>query len=284
MRTFARAVALSALLACGEGTTTPETAESQLTSPKSRCAVSVTHISCEHEVARLSDDTTTRQIAYSVPLGTAPAGGWPVVIYFQGSFVPGHTAFSATPVEPFGMYELTRTIAALLDRGYAVLAPDAQLGGTTFWQSNIPPFAFSWSGCADDILIQRIFVAIEHGDFGHLDASRLYAMGISSGGFMTSRMAVSYPGRFRALADQSGSYATCNAVCSVPKSLPADHPPTLFLHGDLDMIVPWFAVRPYFEALKAAGHPTKLVTNATAGHQWLAEAIQAVPAWFDAHR
>jgi predicted esterase len=108
-------------------------------------------------------------------------------------------------------------------------------------------------------------------------------MGISSGGFMTSRMAVSYPGRFRALADHSGSYATCSDVCTVPTPLPANHPPTLFLHGDTDLVVPITAIQPYIDALNAEGFETQLVTDAVAGHQWLSEAVQAIPAWFDSH-
>lgn len=96
-------------------------------------------------------------------------------------------------------------------------------------------------------------------------------------------MAVTYPGKFRALADHSGSYATCSAICLVPTPLPADHPPTLFLHGDLDVVVPITAVQPYLDALLAEGHEAKLVTDALAGHQWLREGSQVIPAWFDAH-
>ena len=45
---------------------------------------------------------------------------------------------------------------------------------------------------------------------GPLDPSRLLAIGVSSGGYMTSRMAVSYPGKFRALAIAAG--ASCRAA------------------------------------------------------------------------
>src|SRR5262249_10972497 len=157
---------------------------------------------------------------------------WPAVIYFQGSLVPGHTAFSASKTDPFGMYALTMTIKALLDDGYAVVAPDASTNGSLFWETNIPPFSLAWSGCPDDVLMNNLFSALAGGSPGPIDAARLYAMGISSGGFMTSRMAVSYPGRFRALCDHSGSYATCSDVCVVPTPLPSQHPPTLFLRGD----------------------------------------------------
>jgi poly(3-hydroxybutyrate) depolymerase len=248
-----------------------------------RCPVTSTGVSCAHEVASISDANGPRQVAYATPIGAAPSGGWPTVIYFQGSFLPGHSAFAAAPSDPLGMYELTLTIGAFLDRGYAVLAPDAASNGGTFWQTNIPPYSSSWPGCSDDVLMHNLFASIEKGAFGPLDASRLYAMGFSSGGFMTSRMAVSYAGRFRALADHSGSYATCGATCTVPTPLPPDHPPTLFLHGDADKVVPMSAVQPYIDALQAEGHVTKLVTDADAGHQWLAEAVGAVPDWFDAH-
>jgi poly(3-hydroxybutyrate) depolymerase len=248
----------------------------------SRCQASDASIACDHQSAGVSDGTSVRLVAYATPLGTAPTQGWPAVVYFQGSFVPGHAAFAATTSAPFGQYQLTRTIQALLDRGYAVLAPDAAWSGGTFWQTNIPPFSLSWSGCADDTLVNHLFTAIAQGIFGKVDSDRLYAMGISSGGFMTSRMAVSYEHRFRALADHSGSYATCSDVCVLPGSLPSDHPPILFLHGDADVVVPTSAVTPYLSALKAQGTPTKWVT-ADAGHEWLAQAVQEIPAWFAAH-
>ena len=70
----------------------------------------------------------------------------------------------------------------------------------------------------------------------------------------------------------------------LPRPLPADHPPTLFLHGDTDTVVPMPAVQPYIDALGAEGHASKLVTDPDAGHQWLAAAVAEVPAWFDAYR
>jgi dienelactone hydrolase len=261
----------------GEASTLPDGA------PASRCAVTSTAVSCEHVTVSLDDGGNARPVAYETPLGEPPAAGWPVVVFFQGSLVPGDTAFAATTSSPFGEYYLTLTIKALLDDGYAVIAPDAANDGTTFWETNIPPYATSWAGSPDDGLMLDLFAAISGGQFGPLDDGHLYAMGISSGGFMTSRMAVSYAGRFRALADHSGSYATCSDVCVVPTPLPSNHPPTLFLHGDTDAVVPLTAIQPYIDALDAAGFETKLVTDSAAGHQWLSEAVLAIPAWFDAH-
>ena len=245
----------------------------------SRCQITAASATCKHQSTTLAG----RTVVYETPLGAAPGGGWPGVVYFQGSLIPGHGAFDATASAPFDQYDLTRTIGALLDHGYAVIAPDAASNGSTFWETNIPPYATSWPGCPDDVLMQALFAAVSAGALGPIDAGRLYAMGISSGGFMTSRMAVSYQGKFRALVDHSGSYATCSAVCVVPTPLPTDHPPTLFMHGGADAVVPLTAIQPYIDALVAEGHEAKLVTDADAGHQWLPEGPQVIPAWFDSH-
>ncbi len=244
----------------------------------SRCTVDPSGITCEHDITTLSG----RNVAYAIPAGTAPAAGWPTVIYFQGSFVAGDAAFAAVPTAQFGMYQLTLTIKTLLDRGYAVVAPNASGGAA--WESNVPPFAQSWSGCADDVFMKALFAEMTSGTFGTLDAAHLYAMGISSGGFMTSRMAVSYAGKFRALADHSGSYATCSTFCTVPSPLPSDHPPVLFLRGEQDTLVPSSSVKPYLDGLLAEGHEAKLVTDPKSGHEWLAVGATAIPDWFDAHR
>ncbi|HET9992660.1 MAG TPA: PHB depolymerase family esterase, partial [Kofleriaceae bacterium] len=234
MRDRARSVAIAvALSACGHhGTAGPLDGNPDASlggdadgSLASRCQIAPTAITCDHDTLSLNDSTADRDIAYEVPLGVAPAAGWPAVIYYQGSFVTGTSAFSAQVGAPFGEYNLTLTIKALLDGGYAVIAPNAAMMGTTFWETNVPPYSTSWSGSPDDVLVTHMLAAITAGTFGPIDPSRLYAMGISSGGFMTSRMAVSYPGVFRALADHSGSYATCSAICVVPTPLPADHPP-----------------------------------------------------------
>jgi poly(3-hydroxybutyrate) depolymerase len=170
-------------------------------------------------------------------------------------------------------------VKALLDRGYAVIAPNALDDGATYWQTNIPPYATSWDGCADDELVDAMLAAMADGSFGALDPARRYAMGMSSGGYMTSRMAVSYAGTFRALAIASASYATCGQFCSVP-ALPADHPPTLFLHGADDTLVPVAQMVKYRDAL---GAKASSEIDGDAGHAWLAIGRTAIPAFFDAH-
>lgn len=248
----------------------------------SRCQVTDSSVDCTKRELSLTALLVRRQVTYELPLGTPPKDGWPVVFFFQGSFFPAALAFSAEKGNPFGQYSLALTVKALLDAGYAVLAPNALIGGTTFWQTNIPPWSVLWNTSSDHAFLMAIWKAMRDGKFGPVDSDRMYAMGISSGGFMTSRMAVSYPGTFRALAVHSGSYATCSALCLVP-SLPADHPPTLFLHGLLDLIVPLPTMESYRDALVGDGHEVKTVVNSAAGHEWISEAVQAVPDWFAAH-
>ncbi|MDQ3370725.1 MAG: prolyl oligopeptidase family serine peptidase [Myxococcota bacterium] len=284
---YPRVLVLVVLLAmgCGEApsTTAPTldaAAAADAASPpgEPRCASTTTMITCTSRATEIGGRTVT----YELPAGTPPAAGWPTVIYFQGSLVAGSRAFAAARTDPFGQYELTRTIAALLDRGYAVVAPDARDGGNSYWQTNIPPYATAWSGSEDDVFVRRLFATIDAGELGPLDAARLAAMGISSGGFMTSRMAVSYAGRFRALAIHSGSYATCGLVCSVP-DLPADHPPTVFLHGSADLTVRPSVMTPYRDQLVAGGHTVDTVLREGAGHEWISEGVTVIPAWFDEH-
>ena len=62
--------------------------------------------------------------------------------------------------------------------------------------------------------------------------------------------------------------------------LPADHPPTLFLHGELDAVVPMATMVPYEEQLSAQGVTTRRVSDPAAGHEWLSVAADEVLAWF----
>lgn len=271
---------ITTLVACGS--VEEPTHESQRAVSTSRCEVTESKATCSRRELSLTALLVPREVSYEVPLGTPPRDGWPVVIFFQGSFFPPALAFSTEKSTLFGGYQLTLTIKALLDAGYAVVAPNALAGGVTFWQTNIPPWSALWNTSSDHAFMMAIFKAIRDGKFGPLDDRRLYATGISSGGFMTSRMAVSYPGTFRALAVASGSYATCSALCLLPR-LPADHPPTLFLHGQLDLIVPVPTMESYRDALLRDGRTVDTIINRTAGHEWLSDAVTALPAWFAAH-
>ena len=156
-------------------------------------------------------------------------------------------------------------------------------GSTRHLYTNVPPFADNWSIAPDAELMSQLLQSLDDGQPASIDTHRLYATGLSSGGYMTSRMAISYAGKFRALAVHSASYAKCSVVCSVPE-LPSDHPPTLLLHGEKDIIIPLSTMRAYEQQLKDQGLTVDTEVNAEAGHEWLEAAVTRVPQWFDDHR
>jgi len=250
----------------------------------SRCVSNSSWIACEYESTTLHTDyvrDTRRDVHWQVPLGEPPADGWPVVILFQGSLYSGELSWTAQRDGPWGMWHQGELVRELLDTGYAVLAPEAHLDGDTWWDTNVTLWELAWTKSPDHALMVSLFDAIEGDTFGHLDPDRLFATGISSGGYMTSRMAVSYPEHFRALAIQSGSYATCSGrMCNV-KRLDESHPPTLFLHGDRDRIVPRRTMSRYAEDLEDQGTDCRVVRHEDVRHQWLSVAPSEIPDWFD---
>jgi pimeloyl-ACP methyl ester carboxylesterase len=246
----------------------------------SRCIVTPDAISCDHQVTPFTVGNDTRDVYWETPTTPPPPGGYPVAVIYQGSlFGPEITWATISPAAPFGAYQQARLQAMLLDQGFTVIAPPGV--ATLGWQTNL---GIPYDLTTDKPWVQGLIDAIEAGTFGPADATHLYAAGISSGGYMTSRMAVSYPGVFRALAIASGSYASClGPACIIPSTLPANHPPTLFMHGTLDTLVPIVTMLPYHDKLAAQGVDTALDIDDFAGHQWLGDAPERVTAWFESH-
>jgi dienelactone hydrolase len=249
--------------------------------PGSRCEQTPTSVVCPKLTIELGP--WQRDVHYQVPLGEPPAAGWPVVLMFQGSFFSAELTWTAIESMPFGGFHQTLVVAQLLDHGYAVITPETKLDGGTFWDTNIPPYSINWESSKDHLLMLEIFEAIEAGTFGPLDASTLFATGVSSGGYMSSRVALAYPGRFRAIAIAAASYMTCSGpLCNVPELQPA-HPPTLFLHGEVDTTVPLWTAEDYYVALLTAGVDTQMVLDSDESHGWIPASPDEVLAWFEAH-
>lgn len=247
-----------------------------------RCAIEGTERWCVHETVKLElGPLAHRSVHFQLPLGEPPVAGWPVALLFQGSFYPASRTWAADRGGPFGAWYQTETVEALLDAGWAVITPDTQGSGHTFWNTNVVPWSLDWESAPDHALMQTLLAELEAGTFGPLDPQRLSAAGISSGGYMTSRMALSYPGRFERLAIQSASWATCSGpLCVLPGELPDDHPPTLFLHGERDDVVPIETMERYRDRLEADGHRVSSIIDPEAGHAWLPDAPEAIVAWF----
>jgi poly(3-hydroxybutyrate) depolymerase len=246
------------------------------------CTITSDTAQCNSQtIVSLTNGADTRRIYWNTPAGTAPSGGWPAVVLFQGSVYGPSTSWNvALPRStPFGGYNQVALIANLLDHGFVVVQPEAQ--GGLAWNTND---GSSYDTSPDAVFMPELLDDITAGTFGSVDSKRLYATGISSGGYMTSRMAVSYAGKFRALAIESASYATCvGPLCAIPSVLPSDHPPTLFLHGDLDTIVPIATAKAYYQALVSNGTETQFIEDPAASHQWIDAAPTAVTDWFLRH-
>jgi poly(3-hydroxybutyrate) depolymerase len=240
-------------------------------------------VSCSAQTAWIASGAEgQRKVVFQVPAGAAPAGGWPVALLFHGSLVRVN-GFSYNAGMPFGGYYQGLLVRALLDNGFAVIAPNA-LTAVDAWQTNAPEYADNYAQSNDQLFFNNLFAAMSSGRFGKLDPARWYAVGISSGGYNTSRMAVSFRGRFKALAIQSASYATCvGARCKVPQSLPADHPPTLFVHGLADRVVPWSSMQPYHDRLLYQGIDSALYSEPAGGHEWFAASPGKILDWFKRH-
>ena len=247
------------------------------------CSVTDTAAMCtSRPVLTIVSGADARRIYWNEPPRQGGPSPFPLVILFQGSFFgPSGTWGVSLPkaTTPFGGYYQVVLVAKLLEIGFIVVQPEAQ--GGLFWNTNN---GSDYDTSPDSVFIPRLLAEIEKGTFGRADATRLYATGISSGGYMTSRMAVSYAGRFRALAIEPGSYASClGPLCVVPSVLPADHPPTLFLHGGADTTVPIATAQDYYRKLQAQGIEAKFVEAPAASHQWLDTAPEDVTNWFLAH-
>ena len=241
-------------------------------------------ISCSHQSTWVaSSDISTRKVIYQVPAGTPPAGGWPVVYFYQGSFFALDSFVYYSNAWAGKLYNEGKTIKKLLDNGYAVIAPSAP--ADLFWHTNIPGLSGAlYPTSTDYTFINNIIQGVRDGRFGPLNPNRQYATGISSGGYNTSRMAVSFPGKFKALAIQSGSYASCSGpLCVVPDTLPADHPPTTFIHGFIDTIVPWWSMDMYYDRLLHQGIETARYTEPLGNHEWFDASPGIILAWFNAH-
>jgi poly(3-hydroxyoctanoate) depolymerase len=246
----------------------------------SRCTATFDRVDCAHETftAQLSQ---AREIHWQVPNGTAPESGWPVVLMFQGSTFSAEHNWSAKQDDKYGAIHQALVVKRLLDSGFAVITPEARENGSLYWDTNVWPWAGDWEHSGDAALMTVILDELGKGTFGPCDSTRLFATGISSGGYMTSRMALSYVGRFRALAIASASWATCGGFwCAMPETLPDQHPPTLFMHGKADGLVGYGTMTDYESLLRKNGYETSIVSSETLGHEWLPDAPDAVTNWF----
>ena len=222
--------------------------------------------------------TSQREVLWQLPSGKTPTTGWPVVLLSQGSWFP--VEFSRPANLPFGGFNEIKLIRELLDQGFAVVAPRATM--RVGWITNMPHREYVKT--ADYQVLAEVLRMIRNQEFGHLNAEEVFATGISSGGYNTSRIGITFQGKLKALAIQSGAYASClGPLCKLPDTISKEHPPTLFLHGEKDLAVPLWSAMNYYKRLKSVGVETEIVIDPDAGHGWLDVAPAEITKWFKTH-
>ncbi|WP_293387561.1 PHB depolymerase family esterase [Nevskia sp.] len=174
-------------------------------------------------VIRVADGTTATSMSldvngrlrrYVVMRPTASSGNAPVLILLH----PSLTA-------PESMANLTRVSEYVLTQGFWAVMPEA-IGGS--WQDDP-------SGLGDQdvpfisALIDKLVVD------GGVDASRFYAAGFSSGGFMAERLACDLSDKIAAFGIVSAALRSSQAaVC-----FPAKQRAKVYFLGTADLIVPY---------------------------------------------
>lgn len=252
-----------------------------------RCSGSnTTTIVCSYQYLVLPE--SNRSVYFQLPDGNPPSAGWPFVVFFQGSFFGPEFDWNLSASDPFGAIRQIDMFWELLTKGIAVVAPSAL--DSLAWETNAPPYDVDpnlWYKSDDFLMMSELLNATASATlpFGApLDNDNVFAMGISSGGYMTSRVAIDLPpGTFRAVVDSNGAYMTClGPACVTPAKVPSTHPPTMLLYGGLDPLVPFWTVLDYQATLKASNVTVKAVRCLTCTHEWIPDAKASVVPFFEA--
>src|SRR5690606_27118746 len=107
---------------------------------ESRCTTFSKAIVCSAQSLSIdSGSEAPRKVVFQVPAGAAPAGGWPAVLLFHGALMRSN-GFSYHVDLPFGGYYQGKLVQALLDNGFAVIAPNA-MSSSESWQTNSAEYA-----------------------------------------------------------------------------------------------------------------------------------------------
>ena len=229
-----------------------------------------------------------RRVYLSFPKGSPPLEGWPIVILLHGRGQSGGAWFGKGPLS-IGEQKFFPPI--LVDSGFAVLAPD----GAEPFRKGLKEWDFfhrKRENSKDIPFFESLFSWMEKNPKLKFDMNKLYVAGISSGGFMTSRLAQAFPLKFRAACViAAGNPDSFRFVSDLPLAEEADpspaitskHPPTLILHGTKDNIVPLEKGERYYQELKKAGVETEIHEIPGGRHLWPEQYNQRIVQWFITH-
>lgn len=297
---WARSAAIAAVAAIGCFTATPAFADRCVSNAQGQWTC--TNASRTHSFVH-QNSNKSRTVFWQVPEGSPPPGGWPVVFFYHG----WDTRLLSSPINPFTITKtasnanlLPQIFHELLDdpggtgKKYAVIAASAQLRPLAgrYWDTN-DPLNSNYATQEDFAFFPDLFGEIKTGSYGpasQFNMSKRFAFGFSSGGYNSSRMAVTFneapgdAGAWKALGIFSASYATCRgSTCTIP-ALPANHPPVKFWHGVNDTVNPLWTAELYRDRLQANGKATAFEYH-MGGHAYDVSELNGtgVKAWFDQH-
>ena len=163
-----------------------------------------------------------------------------------------------------------------LELGYAVVAPNPttpRCEGVYQWD-----YTETDPNRSDNLFLKRVIDWIKSGKDFPVRKDRIYVVGISSGGFMASRLAQLFADDIAKVVIRSAGNANdmsiegrrCIPVWGGPHEVKR-HPPTMLIHGVRDRLVPVRMSDQYEASLKRAGVEVVYIRAAGKGHRWFTD-------------
>ena len=173
----------------------------------------------EQKTINLTIDGNIRSFVIYIPIGYNNAGKMPLIFAIHGG--------SGTPE---GMINIAnfKTIA---DRDKVVLVYPA--GVQNNWNDGRPTIPNQLG--INDVLFFNQLCDYMINNYS-VDGAKIYATGISNGGFMSSRLGCELSNRIAAIAVDA---ATMEAITIAPSCIPGSPVPAIYIHGTTDPLVPF---------------------------------------------
>jgi len=183
---------------------------------------------------RITLDATTQYLLYLPDGYEEKEKQWPLVLFLHGA---GENGNAIDQVKRHGPPKL-------VDKGqkFPFILVSPQCPENEFWS----------------VAVLKALLDEVEGKY-RVDRSRVYATGLSRGGYGTWKLAMSYPDRFAAIAPICG-WGDTNAVSSLKNT------PVWTFHGKKDPVIPVERTESLVRALKACGGDVLFTVYPDAGH------------------
>jgi len=168
----------------------------------------------------LEIDGGTRSFAMHVPPTVVDGTPLPLILNFHG--------FTANATQQIGLSQMD---AEADRRGFVTVTPEGA-GRLPSWNGGVCCGAAA-GAAVDDVAFARALVA-DASERVCVDADRVYATGMSNGGFMSHRIACEAADVFAAIGPVAGVLGLADEDCAPSAPIPVIH-----FHGTADAIVPY---------------------------------------------